>query len=113
MVKSLNQAKDEFDHYILELKSNDIYISYVKAKEILDNCEEATETLNQIKDLQKARHKANSKEKDDISNKIEDLHNTYDSIFEVAQFNYCYDNLKNEIEKLKQILEKTINEEVL
>ncbi len=113
MEQELNNLSIQFDEIISELKKSEEYNDYVKAKLILENCVEANDILNNIKDLQKARNNCRAaKEKklvEELSNQIENLHIKYDKIFEVSQFNYAYEKFFKKVEAIKTAIENQIN----
>ncbi len=113
MDQSLNEFKVSFDIYIENFKKSSIYTNYIKSKELLDNCVQASDILEEIKSLQKLRNKIAGDVKNDITVKIDKLHDDYDEIFEVAQFNHCYEKMRKALEEIKFIIEDIINKEVL
>ncbi len=113
MEQELNSLHEQFDKIIDDLKLTSEYTNYVKAKTILEACDEATAILNQIKDLQKARNSCkNANETSlvkELTTQIDKLHDSYDQIFEVAQFNYAYEQLSQKVNQIKIAIENQIN----
>ncbi len=110
MDHELNNLKSQFDEIIATLKNTSEYQDYIKAKTILENCDTATTTNNEIKDLQKIRVNTTDEETiQELSEHIDLLHEKYDKIFEVAQFNQSYERLCNLVNKIKEQIEAQVN----
>ncbi len=113
MEQELSKLHTQFDEIIEDLKKSFEYQNYLKAKKILCDCKQATETLNEIKKLQQARMscKQNNQKQlvNELTQQIENLHHQYDRIFEVAQFNLAYEIFYKKVEKIKFEIEKQLN----
>ncbi len=107
---SLNDATELFDKKLAELSTSKCYLNYLQAKNILDECEEANNLLKKIKELQKIKRNLKDDDlKDDVNEELDKLHEEYDCLFEVAQFNHFYDIFYQTISEIKFDIENIIN----
>ncbi len=113
MEAKFSELRQQFDKYIQEVKNTKEYSDYQYAKDALKNCEQATYILNQIKELQQAKHSCKVNGEgilvNEIENELENFNNKYDMLLEVVQFNIAYDNLVNLVSKIKDSIENHLH----
>lgn len=113
MEAKFKELTKQFDQYILEIKNTKEYKDYVHAKKVLVEYDTANEIMNQVKELQKAKHSCEKNEQvelvEDIEKALASFNHKYDLLFEVVQFNMAYDNLVELVNQIKYNIEENLN----
>lgn len=112
MEQRLNNLKAEFDEYIANIKDTEIYSKYLYAKNMLKESERANEIIEQLKQLQQAKHSCKKNNELElvkaIEKEIDAMNNKYDLLIEVVQFNIAYENLTNLVNEVKVSIENML-----